>query len=231
MNARSRALTHCPSSRCQELEYFERRLSHAAKTEGANIEDFRGAPLRQWLNSLLDASWQRITYTTAIDLINQHFDKSTDFIPLKWGDSLSTEHERFLSEKLFKCGLFVTHYPQSQKPFYMKPDPIVSLSTPQPVVANFDLLLPGIGELAGGSERVDDYNTIKLVSHVVCLMTSHPFISESESVLQVLARITNGTRICEGPFFHTLLHSHRLRSGTVALPMRDLDSVSSVCYV
>ncbi|TIA91061.1 hypothetical protein E3P99_01213 [Wallemia hederae] len=100
----------------------------------------------------IDKDWQRITYSHAVELLqHRHAASPFQFTP-EWGASLQSEHERYLAEEVYKAPLFVTDYPASIKPFYMR------ANDDQDTVACFDLLVPGIGELAGGSlreERLD----------------------------------------------------------------------------
>lgn len=105
-----------------------------------------------YLDSLLTKPWIRITYTQAVERIREALGSES----IQWGESISTELERWIAEELGNgLPLFVTDYPTSLKPFYMRP----SSEDPQrSTVACFDLLVPRIGELAGGSlreERVD----------------------------------------------------------------------------
>jgi asparaginyl-tRNA synthetase len=100
--------------------------------------------------------WPRITYTKAVEELKLYHESSStqrfEFTPV-WGQSLKSEHERYLAEHLFGCPVFVTDYPAVVKPFYMR-----RKEADSPVVACFDLLVPYVGELAGGSlreERLD----------------------------------------------------------------------------
>lgn len=97
------------------------------------------------INNVLTQSFKRISYTEAIDLLNNS-NKKFDF-PTKWGDDLKTEHERYICEEIFKCPVFVTDYPKEIKSFYMR------LNDDQKTVAAVDLLVPSIGEIIGGSQR------------------------------------------------------------------------------
>lgn len=90
--------------------------------------------------------WPRITYTEAVRLLQEEARAS-----IQWGDDLSTEHERWLADTHFSSALFVTHYPQSRKPFYMRQSQ--SRSADRATVDCFDFLVPRIGEVAGGSLR------------------------------------------------------------------------------
>jgi len=98
----------------------------------------------------------RITYTEAVDILKEHND---DFqYKVEWGCDLQTEHERYLTEQVFKKPVFVTDYPKDIKAFYMKQNPDGK------TVAAMDCLVPGIGEIIGGSQREEDYD--KLLSRM-----------------------------------------------------------------
>ena len=93
-----------------------------------------------------------MTYTEAIKLLEE---SGEEFVyPVKWGVDLQTEHERYISEKVFKKAVFVTDYPKEIKSFYMKQNPDGK------TVAAVDLLVPGVGEIIGGSEREADYDKL-----------------------------------------------------------------------
>ena len=94
----------------------------------------------------------RVTYTEAIELLEKHNDEF-DY-KVSWGCDLQTEHERYLTEKIFKRPVFVTDYPKDIKAFYMKQNPDGK------TVAAMDMLVPGIGEIIGGSERENDYDKL-----------------------------------------------------------------------
>ena len=93
-----------------------------------------------------------MTYTEAIELLEKHNDEF-DY-KVSWGCDLQTEHERYLTEKIFKRPVFVTDYPKDIKAFYMKQNPDGK------TVAAMDMLVPGIGEIIGGSERENDYDKL-----------------------------------------------------------------------
>ncbi|KDN43326.1 asparaginyl-tRNA synthetase [Tilletiaria anomala UBC 951] len=126
--------------------------THAAHPDAATLfdrDDF-GAHLRALVQSGDDsAPWPRISYTEAVDRVNRHFNTSS----LSWGDSLSSEQERWLASEIGQGPLFVTDYPASMKPFYMRLNDAKAAGATGPTVACFDLLIPGLGELAGGSLR------------------------------------------------------------------------------
>jgi asparaginyl-tRNA synthetase len=97
------------------------------------------------LQKIVDEPFGHISYTEAIDLLLQAKKEFT--FPVAWGSDLQAEHERYLTEELFRKPLFVTDYPASIKPFYMR------LNADEKTVAAMDLLVPGIGEIVGGSQR------------------------------------------------------------------------------
>ncbi|KAJ9123706.1 hypothetical protein QFC24_003480 [Naganishia onofrii] len=105
------------------------------------------------LRQFADRSFVRITYTEAVTILQQQHDvRPFEHVP-EWGASLQTEHEKYLAGEKFGAPVFVTNYPQSLKPFYMRLNDEGNSTTPSPTVACFDLLVPGIGELVGGSLR------------------------------------------------------------------------------
>ncbi len=109
--------------------------------------------LLERLNHVVNSDFGRVTYTEAIDILKEH---NSEFqFPVSWGTDLQTEHERFLSEKIYKRPVFVTDYPAEIKAFYMKQNPDGK------TVAAADLLAPGIGEIIGGSQREDDFEVLK----------------------------------------------------------------------
>ena len=100
------------------------------------------------LSNVVNSDFGHVTYTEAIELLEKNNDKF-DY-KVKWGCDLQTEHERYLTEEVFKCPVFVTDYPKEIKAFYMK------LNEDGRTVAAMDCLVPGIGEIIGGSQREDD---------------------------------------------------------------------------
>lgn len=97
------------------------------------------------LDGVVNADFGRVTYTDAIKILEQHNDKFQ--YKVSWGCDLQTEHERFLTEQIFKKPLFVTDYPKEIKAFYMK------MNEDNKTVSAVDLLVPGVGEIIGGSQR------------------------------------------------------------------------------
>lgn len=104
------------------------------------------------LEELISHEFGRVTYTEAIELLRKSGEKFV--YPVEWGCDLQTEHERYISEKVFKKAVFVTDYPKEIKSFYMKQNPDGK------TVAAVDLLVPGVGEIIGGSEREADYDKL-----------------------------------------------------------------------
>jgi asparaginyl-tRNA synthetase len=104
------------------------------------------------LEGILQGPFARITYTEAINLLKKS-GKKFDF-PVQWGTDLQAEHERYLCEELFGRPLFVIDYPRHIKPFYMR------LNDDERTVAAMDLLVPGIGEIIGGSQREERYDIL-----------------------------------------------------------------------
>ncbi len=105
------------------------------------------------LNHVANSEFGRVTYTEAIELLEKNNDKF-DY-KVSWGCDLQTEHERYLTEQIFKKPYFVTDYPKEIKAFYMK------CNEDGKTVAAMDCLVPGIGEIIGGSQREDDYGKLK----------------------------------------------------------------------
>ena len=120
------------------------------------FDSFIDKGLIKKLEAIISASFERITYTEAIDILTKA-DKEFEY-KIKWGIDLQTEHERYLTEEKFKKPVFVIDYPKDIKAFYMK------MNDDNKTVAAMDLLVPGVGEIIGGSQREDDHE--KLVSRM-----------------------------------------------------------------
>jgi len=97
------------------------------------------------LNNIINSDFGRITYTEAITILEKSGEKFV--YPVKWGIDLQTEHERYLTDKVFKKPVFVIDYPKDIKAFYMR------INDDGKTVTAMDLLAPGIGEIIGGSQR------------------------------------------------------------------------------
>ncbi len=122
----------------EEMEFFDKFISNG---------------LLERLNHVVNSDFGRITYTDAIKELEKVNDKFE--FPVEWGSDIQTEHERYLSEVVFGKPVFVTDYPKEIKAFYMKQN------DDGKTVAATDLLVPGIGELIGGSQREDDIEKLK----------------------------------------------------------------------
>ena len=105
------------------------------------------------LRTIVENDFERITYTEAIDIL-QNSDKKFDY-PVEWGSDLQTEHERYLTEEVFKKPVFVINYPKEIKAFYMR------MNDDNKTVAAMDLLVPGVGEIIGGSQREERLDVLK----------------------------------------------------------------------
>jgi asparaginyl-tRNA synthetase len=127
------------------LKYLIAYILEQAAEEMNLFNQFVDKGLKDRLERILEAEFVRITYTEAIEILQQ---AGANFeFPVKWGSDLQTEHERYLTEKSFKKPVFVTDYPKEIKAFYMR------LNDDGKTVAAMDLLVPGVGEIIGGSQR------------------------------------------------------------------------------
>ncbi len=134
------------------LKYVISYVLNNAKEEMEFFNKFFDNDLINRLNGVVNSEFGRITYTEAVNELMKHNDKFE--YKVSFGVDLQTEHERYLTEQIFKRPVFVTHYPKEIKAFYMKLDP------DKKTVAAVDCLVPGIGEIIGGSQREDDYDTL-----------------------------------------------------------------------
>ena len=130
------------------LKYIIRYVLENAPEEMNFFNQFIDKGLLDRLNHVMNSDFGHVTYTDAIKILEKHNDEF-DF-KVSWGCDLQTEHERYLTEKEFKRPVFVTDYPKEIKAFYMK------LNDDGRTVAAMDCLVPGIGEIIGGSQREED---------------------------------------------------------------------------
>ena len=135
------------------LKYVIRYVLENAPEEMNFFNSFVDKGLLDRLNHVANSEFGRVTYTEAIELLEKNNDKF-DY-KVSWGCDLQTEHERYLTEQIFKKPIFVTDYPKEIKAFYMK------ANEDGKTVAAMDCLVPGIGEIIGGSQREDDYGKLK----------------------------------------------------------------------
>ena len=134
-----------------DMEVAEAMLKYVISYVMENAPEDKG--LKDRLNHVLNSEFGHVTYTEAIEILEKHNDKFE--YKVSWGTDLQTEHERYLTEEVFKRPVFVTDYPKEIKAFYMK------LNPDGKTVAAMDCLVPGIGEIIGGSQREDDYDLLK----------------------------------------------------------------------
>ena len=121
----------------EEMEFFNRFIDKG---------------LLDRLDNIVNSDFARITYTEAVDILKKS-DKKFQY-PVEWGIDLQTEHERYITEEVFKKPVFVTDYPKEIKAFYMR------LNDDGRTVAAVDLLVPGVGEIIGGSQREERYDEL-----------------------------------------------------------------------
>ena len=134
------------------IKYIISYVRENAPEEMAFFNQFIDTNLFERLDNVVNSDFARISYTDAVKELEKVNDKFE--FPVSWGTDLQTEHERYLSEKLFGKPVFVTDYPKEIKAFYMK------LNPDGKTVAACDLLVPGIGEIIGGSQREDDFDKL-----------------------------------------------------------------------
>ena len=127
------------------IKYIINYVMENAPEEMAFFNSFIDKGLIERLNNIVNSDFGSVTYTEAVDILKK---SGKEFqYPVEWGVDLQTEHERFLTEEVFKKPLFVTDYPKDIKAFYMR------LNDDGKTVAACDLLVPGVGEIIGGSQR------------------------------------------------------------------------------
>ena len=134
------------------IKYAIDYILENAKDEMEFFNQWIDKGLIERLTKLRNSEFARITYTKAIELLKESGEKFE--FPVEWGMDLQTEHERYLSEKIVDGPVFVTDYPKNIKAFYMK------RNDDGKTVAAFDMLVPGVGELIGGSQREERYDEL-----------------------------------------------------------------------
>ena len=135
------------------VKFIIRRVMEEAPFEMEFLNKFVDKGLVERLTHIVNSDFARVSYTDAIEILRASGEKFE--YPVEWGIDLQTEHERYLTEKHFKRPTFVYDYPKEIKAFYMK------LNPDGKTVAAADMLVPGIGELIGGSQREDSRETLK----------------------------------------------------------------------
>ena len=126
-------LEHCP----EEMAFFN---------------SFIDKGLLERLDNILNSNFKRITYTEAVDILIKSGQKFE--YPVEWGCDLQTEHERYITEQVYNAPVFVTDYPKDIKAFYMR------TNEDGKTVRAMDLLVPGVGEIIGGSQREERYDVL-----------------------------------------------------------------------
>ena len=134
------------------IKYIINYVLENAPEEMEFFNNFVDKGLIERLKHVANSEFGHVTYTEAIELLEKNNDKF-DY-KVSWGCDLQTEHERYLTEEIFKKPVFVTDYPKEIKAFYMK------LNEDGKTVAAMDCLVPGIGEIIGGSQREDNYDLL-----------------------------------------------------------------------
>jgi len=134
------------------IKYVIRYVLENAPEEMAFFNNFIDKGLIERLTGVMNSEFGHVTYTEAIEILEKNNDNFE--YKVSWGCDLQTEHERYLTEEVFKRPVFVTDYPKEIKAFYMK------LNEDGKTVAAMDCLVPGIGEIIGGSQREDDYEKL-----------------------------------------------------------------------
>ena len=130
-------INYCLENAPEEMEFFNKFIDNG---------------LLERLNNIVSNKFAHVTYTEAIEILKEHNDEFA--YKAEWGCDLQTEHERYLTETVFKRPVMVTDYPKEIKAFYMK------LNDDKKTVAAVDVLVPGIGEIIGGSQREENYDVL-----------------------------------------------------------------------
>ena len=134
------------------IKYTFKYVLDNCKEEMEFFNNFIDKGLLERLNHVINSDFARVSYTDAVKELEKHNDEFE--YKVSWGVDLQTEHERYLCEKIYKKPVFVKDYPKDIKAFYMKQNPDGK------TVAAADLLVPGIGEIIGGSQREEDYDKL-----------------------------------------------------------------------
>ncbi len=134
------------------LKYIISYVLEHAPEEMQFFNSFVDKGLLERLNHVVNSDFAHVTYTEAVEILEKNNDNFE--YKVSWGADLQTEHERYLTEEVFRRPVFVTDYPKEIKAFYMK------LNPDGKTVAAVDCLVPGIGEIIGGSQREDDYDRL-----------------------------------------------------------------------
>jgi asparaginyl-tRNA synthetase len=135
------------------VKYIISYVLENAPEEMAFFNQFVDKGLLERLDNILNSEFGHVTYTEAVDLLKK---SGKEFqYPVEWGIDLQTEHERYLTEEIFKKPIFVTDYPKDIKAFYMR------VNDDNKTVAACDCLVPGVGEIIGGSQREERLDVLE----------------------------------------------------------------------
>jgi asparaginyl-tRNA synthetase len=147
-------LNHVLENALEDLTFLQEREQQDDKSKPQ--EERQTIPLVERLKFVVDSPFERITYTEAIDILmnSNHYKKKKFKYDVSWGIDLQSEHERYLVEKHFQKPVIITGYPAAIKAFYMR------LNEDGKTVAAMDMLVPGIGEIIGGSQREERYDVL-----------------------------------------------------------------------
>ncbi len=147
-------LNHVLENALEDLTFLQEREQQEDKSKPQ--EERQTIPLVERLKFVVDSPFERITYTVAIDILmnSNHYKKKKFKYDVSWGIDLQSEHERYLVEKHFQKPVIITGYPAAIKAFYMR------LNEDGKTVAAMDMLVPGIGEIIGGSQREERYDVL-----------------------------------------------------------------------
>lgn len=135
------------------MKYMISYVMENAKEEMEFFNSFVDKTLIERLENVVNSEFGRVTYTEAVDILKNCGEEFQ--YPVEWGMDLQTEHERYLSEKVYKKPVFVTDYPKEIKAFYMR------INEDNKTVAAMDLLVPGVGEIIGGSQREERLDVLE----------------------------------------------------------------------
>ena len=135
------------------IKYVLKYVMEQCPDEMQFFNNFYDKTLIERINNIIESDFGHVTYTEAVEMLEKVKDRF-DY-PVYWGCDLQTEHERYLTEEIFKKPVFVTDYPKEIKAFYMR------LNDDNKTVAAMDLLVPGVGEIIGGSQREERLDVLE----------------------------------------------------------------------
>jgi asparaginyl-tRNA synthetase len=173
-HATAEVLKQCPD----EIDFFSKRGQEPAEGSASEGGEATAAtsdrtPLRSRLEALVATDFARVTYTDALEILANSGKDFVFGVPA-WGDDLNREHEMYLAEVVYQRPVFVTHYPLTLKPFYMRASELAEGADPsRRTVECMDLLVGGVGELVGGSQREERLPELKAAMKEAKLRTSH----------------------------------------------------------